>query len=63
MTLWIRLWESVKQNLVIRRIEEGFERRMLKMMDIGYDDWKEAMLRKAVDDGFLKYKKYLKVKN
>ena len=52
MTLWIRLWESVKQNLVIRRIEEGFERRMLKMMDIGYDDWKEAMLMKAVDDGF-----------
>jgi hypothetical protein len=42
----------VKQNLVIRRIEEGFERRMLKMMDIGYDDWKEAMLMKAVDDGF-----------
>jgi len=36
--------------------EEDFE-------DDGYDDWKEAMLRKAVDDGFLKYKKYLKVKN
>ena len=31
--------------------------------DDGYEDWKEAMLRKAVDEGFLKYKKYLKVKN
>jgi len=31
--------------------------------DDGYENWKEAMLRKAVDEGFIKYKKYLKVKN
>ena len=31
--------------------EEDFE-------DDGYDDWKEAILRKAVDDGYLKYKKF-----
>ena len=36
--------------------EEDFE-------DDGYEDWKEGMLRKAVDEGFSKYKKYLKVKN
>ena len=36
--------------------EEDFE-------DDGYEDWKEGMLRKAVEDGYLKYKKYLKVKD
>ena len=33
--------------------EEDFE-------DDGYEEWKKAMIRKAVDSGFTQYKKYLK---
>jgi len=36
--------------------EEDFE-------DDGYEEWKEGILRKAVDEGYSKYKKYLKVKH
>merc|ERR1712098_789159 len=34
--------------------EEDFE-------DDGYEEWKEGLLRKAVDEGYFKYKKYLKI--
>ena len=33
--------------------EEDFE-------DDGYEEWKAAMIRKVVDQGFTQYKKYLK---
>ena len=36
--------------------EEDFE-------DDGYEDWKQMMLKKAVEDGYSKYRKYLKIKN
>ena len=31
--------------------------------DDGFEDWKQAMFKKAVDNGFTEYKKYLKATN
>ena len=36
--------------------EEDFE-------DDGFEEWKQTMFKKAIDNGFKEYKKYLKVTN
>lgn len=57
--------EEFKENNEKEINEKRFKGRVKEddFEDDGYEDWKEAMLRKAVDEGYTKYKKYLKLKN
>jgi len=55
--------EEFKENSETEFNERRFKGRIKEddFEDDGYEDWKEAMLRKAVDEGYTKYKKYLKL--